>query len=157
MSVLQRSDRAPRFVGFFNALVRRLLAFGLPLGPNALLTVRGRKSGRPRTTPVAVIEIDGGRWISSPYGDVNWVRNLRAEGQGVITVRGRTEEVRAVELSTEEAAVFFAETFGPYVRGLPAGRFILSLLGAREMVDDPQSAARRHPVFELHAAVPLRP
>jgi hypothetical protein len=38
---------------FFNPIARFLLAAGVPLGPNGLITIRGRKSGLPRTTPVA--------------------------------------------------------------------------------------------------------
>src|SRR5437660_171443 len=58
-----RKIHIPGIVGVFNPLARRLLRFGVPLGPNALLTVRGRKSGQPRTTPVALVEVEGGRWI----------------------------------------------------------------------------------------------
>ena len=46
-----------------------------------LLTVRGRKSGLPRTTPVNLIEYQGRRWLVAPYGEVAWVRNVRAAGE----------------------------------------------------------------------------
>ena len=72
---------APRYVTFFNPVAKRLLAAGVPLGPNGLLTVRGRKSDLPRTTPVAIIELSGRRWIWAPWGGSQWVRNLRAAGQ----------------------------------------------------------------------------
>jgi len=49
--------------------------------------VRGRTSGLPRTTPLAVIEVDGRRWVWSPWGEVHWVRNLRAAGRDVVTFR----------------------------------------------------------------------
>ena len=68
---------------------------------NGLITIRGRKSGQPRTTPVAIIDVDGRRWIWAPWGEVNWVRNLRAAGRATITVRRRDEEVRATELDQE--------------------------------------------------------
>lgn len=35
-------------------LMRLVLRRGLPAGPNALLTVRGRVTGRPYSTPVAI-------------------------------------------------------------------------------------------------------
>ncbi len=63
-----------------NALAAAFLRMGVPLGPMTLLTVRGRKSGEPRTTPVAITEQDGQRIIVGTFGDVNWVRNLRAAG-----------------------------------------------------------------------------
>src|SRR6476469_6863717 len=89
----------PRWVfSLFNPIVRFLLAAGVPLGFNGLITIRGRKSGLPRTTPVAIIEVSGRRWVWAPWGDVHWVRNLRAAGRATITVRRRKEEVRATEL-----------------------------------------------------------
>ncbi len=143
------SPRIPGFVGFFDPLARRLLHAGVPLGPNALLTVAGRKTGRPRTTPVALIEIGGRRWLCGTFGETNWVRNLRAAGRATLAVGGRQEEVTATELSRAEAAAFFVEVLDPYVRGLRIGRFLLGLLGARDILDDPQGAAARRPVFEL--------
>ena len=69
---------APWWVTFFNPVARRVLATGVPLGYNGLLTIRGRKSGLPRTTPLAIIEVGGRRWVWAPWGEVQWVRNLRA-------------------------------------------------------------------------------
>ena len=146
--------RIPSFVPIFNPIARRLLRFGPILGPNALLTVRGRKSGELRTTPVALVEVGGRRWIASPFGEVNWVRNLRAAGEGTLTVGRRTERLRAVQLDMGEAESFFTDVLGPYVRRTPGGRLILgSVLGARDILDDPHGAAGRHPVFELHPQI----
>src|SRR6476661_7670057 len=89
----------PRWVfSLFNPIAKFLLKAGVPLGFNGLITVRGRKSGLPRTTPVAIIEVSGRRWVWAPFGEVQWVRNLRAAGRATITVHRRQEEVRAVEL-----------------------------------------------------------
>jgi hypothetical protein len=80
----------PRWVfSLFNPIARFLLAAGVPLGPNGLITVRGRKSGLPRTTPVAIIAVAGRRWVWCPWGDTQWVRNLRAAGGATITARRR--------------------------------------------------------------------
>ena len=142
--------RVPGIVGLFNPLARRLLHAGVPLGPNALLTVRGRKSGQPRATPVALVEVKGRRWIIGTFGEVNWVRNLRAAGEATLKVGGGDEEVAADELTAEEATEFFSDVLGPYVRGVPLGRWMLrSILGAGDILADPVGAARRHPVFEL--------
>lgn len=142
---------APFFVPLFNPIARGLLAVGVPLGPNALLTVRGRKTGQPRTTPVALVEVNGRRWVSSPFGDVNWTRNLRSAGEAILTQGRRRQAVKAVELTTEQAASFFKDVLGPYVRRLPLGTWLIgSVLGAGDMLKDPAGAARRHPVFELH-------
>ena len=94
----------PRWVfSLFNPIARTLLAIGVPLGLNGLITIRGRKSGLPRTTPVAIIAVAGRRWVWAPWGDVQWVRNLRAAGRATITVRRRQEEVRATELDPAAA------------------------------------------------------
>ena len=145
--------RVPSFVGVFNPIAQKLLGIGVPLGPNALITVRGRTSGLPRSTPVALVEIQGRRWVIGTFGDVNWVRNLRAARAATITVGKRREAVTAIELSPREGADFFAQVLGPYVRRMRLGRFLIgSVLGAGEILDDPELAASRRPVFELHGA-----
>src|SRR5207237_3165042 len=75
------SARVPALVGLFNPLARRILKVGPLLGPNALITVSGRKSGLPRTTPVALVEMDGKRWVIGTFGETNWVRNLRGRAR----------------------------------------------------------------------------
>jgi deazaflavin-dependent oxidoreductase (nitroreductase family) len=145
--------RAPRFVGVFSPLAQRLLGAGVPLGPNALITIRGRKSGIERTTPVALVEIGGKRWVIGTFGETNWVRNLRTSGEAVVTVGRRREELRALELSQGEATEFFRDVLGPFVRRIPFGRLMLgSVLGAKDILEDPSVAAERRPVFELHPA-----
>jgi deazaflavin-dependent oxidoreductase (nitroreductase family) len=67
-----------------------------------ILTVDGRKSALARSTPVDVMVVDGRRWLVSPYGEVNWVKNARASGQvklsrGGVSSRWRAEEVRGLE------------------------------------------------------------
>lgn len=149
--------RAPFFVRVFNPIAHRLLGAGIPLGPNALLTVSGRKSGQPRTTGVALVEVEGRRWVVGTFGDVNWTRNLRAAGHATLTANRRSEQVRAVELSPAEGAAFFKEVIVPYVSRLPLGRWLIgSLLGARDILSDPEGAAQNHPVFELRAESSLR-
>ena len=146
--------RAPRFVGFFNPLARRLLGAGIPLGPNALITIRGRKSGIDRSNPVALVEIGGRRWVIGTFGETNWVRNLRAAGEAAVIVGRRREEVRADELSPSEATAFFRDVLAPYVRRIPFGRVMLgSVLGAKDILEDPRAAAERRPVFQPHGLV----
>src|SRR2546425_1730134 len=64
-------DRAPFIVPLLNPIVRRLMGVGVPLGPNALLSVRGRKTGQLRTTPIAVVDIGGGLRGERPRGGGN--------------------------------------------------------------------------------------
>jgi deazaflavin-dependent oxidoreductase (nitroreductase family) len=146
-------SRRPAAVRFFDPIATRLLGAGVPLGPNALITTRGRKSGLPRTTPVALVELDGQRWIQSPFGEVNWVRNLRESGEATLAVGKRQESVSATELGTDEKTTFYADRLAPYFRRIPAPiRWAMgSMIGMQEILEDPKRAAREHPVFELHA------
>jgi deazaflavin-dependent oxidoreductase (nitroreductase family) len=148
--------QAPAFVRASNPLTRRLLRLGLPMGPNVLLTVRGRTSGVPRSAPVAIAEFEGRRWIIAAYGDVQWVRNLRAAGEGEVSRGNRVEHVHATELSPEAAATFYRETLPAYIRRLPwfgrrFARLLFSVAGP-EVLDDPVAAAAKHPVFEVVSA-----
>src|SRR5437899_10099379 len=113
--------RAPSFVSLFNPIGRRLAGAGL-MGPNALLTVRGRKSGLSRTTPVAFVEVDGRRWIIATFGDVNWARNLRAAGEASITIKRRAEPVRATEPYPGGGTRFSPAALTPLVQRVACGR-----------------------------------
>jgi deazaflavin-dependent oxidoreductase (nitroreductase family) len=146
------ASHVPAYVGFFNPIARRVLKAGAVLGPNALITVRGRKSGEPRTTPVALVVIDGRRWVIGTFGDTNWVRNLRAAGEATVSVGRKREDVTAKELVGEERVGFFRDVLTPYVKRLRIGTLLLSALGARDILDDPAAAAEKRPVFELRAA-----
>jgi deazaflavin-dependent oxidoreductase (nitroreductase family) len=149
---IESKRRVPKFVGVFNPLARRLLGAGMPMGPNALITITGRKSGIARTTPVSVVEIDGRRWVIGTFGETNWVLNLRAAGEATITVGKRREPVKAIELSRSDGEAFFRDVLGPYVRRLPIGKWLLALLGAGDILEDPIGSAERRPVFEVRAA-----
>jgi deazaflavin-dependent oxidoreductase (nitroreductase family) len=122
------------------------------MGPNALITTTGRKSGLPRTTPVAVVEIDGRRWVVGTFGEVNWVRNLRAAGRATISVGRRHDEVSASELTGDARVAFFRDVLAPYARRIRVGPALLSILGAGDILKDPAAAAAKRPVFELRAA-----
>src|SRR3954452_13477066 len=87
-----------------NVLMRQLLRLGLAPRTTMLLTVPGRRSGTPRSTPVTLVEMDAQRWLVAPYGPVGWVRNARAAGQVELSSGRHSETVRVEELAPEEAA-----------------------------------------------------
>lgn len=151
----QQTDTAPAFVRAPNALVRRLLRLGFPMGPNTLLTVRGRRSGQPRTVPVAVTEVDGRRFVIGAYGDVQWVRNLRAAGGGEIVLDGRETTITARQLDPAAAEWFYRDVVGPYLRRQPRilQAMVRAVFGyvAPDILTDPALAAQKRPVFELFA------
>ena len=139
---------APWWVTIFTPVTRSLLGTRIPMGFNGLITIRGRKSGLPRTTPIAIIQVSGRRWVWSPWGDVNWVRNLRAAGAAQITFRGRKEEVQATELDPTQRVAFFRDTLGPVARTIPFGRAFIRYVDGTDL-DKPEEAAVGRPVFEL--------
>lgn len=68
-----------------------------------VLTVTGRKSGRPRSTPITPFEVDGKRYVVGGFPGADWVRNAQANPDAVL-VRGRVREpVRMVELTAEQS------------------------------------------------------
>jgi deazaflavin-dependent oxidoreductase (nitroreductase family) len=148
--------RAPRFVLVSNSLTSRLLRAGLPMGPNTLITVRGRSSGLPRSAPVAIMRVKGRRFVIGAYGDVQWVRNLRAAGEGTIREHGHDVAVTARELDQAEAVEFFGKTLPGYIARFPwVGRKFADVLFGfvgPQVLDDPHKAAQTRPVFELTTA-----
>ena len=135
-------------------MVRRLLAIGVPMGPNVLMTVRGRKSGKAFTFPVATSRRVGASTSSRRSARSSWVQNLRASGEAVIR-RGRTNRrMTAVELAPEVAAPLLEAGMQP-VLGVPVfGSMIAGWYG----LDRSSTAGRlsrrrpRHPGFELTEA-----
>lgn len=107
---MAKKYQAPVFARFGNVITTFLLRSGFKLVgmgsyPMYLFTVRGRKSGKPRTISIAIIERDGKRYLGSPFGIVAWVRNLRTAGEGILTRARRSETVKAIELPPREAAL----------------------------------------------------
>ena len=145
----EKPSGAPWWVTIFTPLATFLMRAGVPLGPNGLVTIRGRKSGIPRTNPVAVIEFNGRRWIWAPWGEVNWVRNLRAAGEASISKHRRTDEVRATELTPDQRIGFFRNDLGGLARRFPFGVWFIRTVDSVDL-NDPEGAAKGRPVFELH-------
>ncbi len=92
------------FMSLGNIFTTGMMSAGLKIGLMALLTVPGRKSGQPRTTPIAVVEQNGQRYLIAAFGIVQWVRNLRAAEAATLTRGRRAEAIRVVELAPTEAA-----------------------------------------------------
>jgi F420H(2)-dependent quinone reductase len=54
-----------------------LLTRGIGPAPQHLLSIRGRRTGKLRVTPVAVIAYRGGRNIVAGYASSDWAHNAR--------------------------------------------------------------------------------
>jgi deazaflavin-dependent oxidoreductase (nitroreductase family) len=127
-----------------NLLVRPLARLGLTGPRTHLLTVPGRTTGKPWSTPVSIVRAGGERWLVAPYGDRNWVKNARAAGR-VELRRGRRREYLAVEeLDPADAVPVLREYYrqGRVTRPF----FDVSLSSSDEAW---RTEAPRHPVFRL--------
>ena len=83
----------------FNKVVAGLTNLGISLMGSRVLSVRGRKSGEWRSNPVNLLTVDGQRYLVAPRGHVQWVRNLRASGDGTLRVGRKVEPFRAEEVA----------------------------------------------------------
>jgi deazaflavin-dependent oxidoreductase (nitroreductase family) len=148
----------PSIVHRLNPLVLRLLRLGVPMGPNVLLTVRGRKTGNPRTFPVAILETGGRQFVFSPFGEVSWVHNLRAAGVATVRRGRRTWAVTAVELDPDEAGPILQGGMAPVLKAPVFGPMIAGWYGIDRdsTAADYSASAHRHPAFELRDAAPSR-
>jgi deazaflavin-dependent oxidoreductase (nitroreductase family) len=112
------------------------------------LSVRGRISGRWHTTPVAVLDHDGSRYLVSYRGASDWARNLQSSPTGRLTQRGRTEEITVAEVPVAERADLL-EAYRARYAGLP------TVGGVLRALPDPAD----HPIFQItgsHIADPSR-
>jgi len=127
-----------------NGLVRMLLRLGLGPARTYLLTVKGRRSGAPRSTPVTLVEEGGRRWLVSPYGEVAWVRNLRATGRATLSRCGHTVEIAVREVGADEAA----PVLKMYVTRVPITRPYFDVRPDSDLAAF-RAEAPRHPVFAI--------
>lgn len=76
--------------------------------PVVLLTTTGRKSGRPRTTPLIYLEDGDNLVIVGSFGGNDqhpaWYLNLRANPEAEVQIGGKRTRVRAETASDEERA-----------------------------------------------------
>ena len=114
-----------------NPLVSRMHPRGVET-----LTVTGRRTGRPRRVPVLPVQVGTQRYLVAPYGESDWVHNLRACREGELDGPRGHEHFLARELPADQRA----EIIDAYRR--QAGRTVNRLFRS---MPEPGS----HPVFAL--------
>jgi deazaflavin-dependent oxidoreductase (nitroreductase family) len=119
------------------ALLRR----GLTIGSQHLLTVPGRRTGAPRSTPVSIAEVGGTRYIVAAFPDAAWVKNVRAARSATLSRGGRIETVLLEELPADARAPIL-RAFFQQVRGG------IRYFGARTP-DQIAADGARYPVFRV--------
>jgi deazaflavin-dependent oxidoreductase (nitroreductase family) len=132
----------------FNRLVAGLTRLGIGVAGSRVLEVRGRKSGEWRRTPVNLLTFEGRRYLVAPRGNTQWARNMRASGEGRLTVGRRVEHFTATELPDDEKA--------PLLRAyLEKWKWEAGAFFGGVGPDSPDAELRRiapdHPVFRISA------
>lgn len=84
---------------YFNRLMGLLTKLGVSVMGSRVLAVKGRSSGRWRTTPVNLLTVDGKRYLVAPRGQAQWVRNIRVAGGGELRLGRKVEPFTVTELA----------------------------------------------------------
>lgn len=95
--------RASPFVNRITSLMARM-----GVGRTEVLTTTGRKSGKSREVPVSPIVHEGVEYVVSPYGEVAWVGNVRANPEATLRLGSKERRVRLNEVDGEAAAPIVA-------------------------------------------------
>ena len=132
----------------FNASVGRLTGMGISVYGSRVLAVRGRKSGEWRTTPVNPLTIDGQRYLISPRGNTQWVRNMRVAGGGELRIGRRVEKFTATELPVEERPAVLRAYLKKWK--FEVGMFFQGV-GPDATEDKMLAIAPDHPVFRIRS------
>jgi len=135
----------------FNRGVAAFTRLGISIAGSRVLEVPGRKSGEPRRTPVNLLAFDGNRYLVAPRGHTQWVRNLRAAGQGNLLLGRRSEPFRAIEVANVEKEPILRE----YLRRWKweVGQFFGGV-GADSPAEELARIAPDHPVFRIESQPP---
>jgi deazaflavin-dependent oxidoreductase (nitroreductase family) len=147
----QRAHSYRRMVNQINKVITSLQRIGIAFGQMQLLTVTGRRSGQPRTFPIAVLPLAGGRYIVQAFPNAAWVANARAADTVTLTRGRRSSTVRLVEVSVEERRPLLREV----VETQPASaaqRYVTTGLAAAPTPDGVAAAAERIAVFRIERA-----
>jgi deazaflavin-dependent oxidoreductase (nitroreductase family) len=136
-----------------NVFTKSLLALGVSFNGSTLITVPGRKTGQPRSTPITMVEYDGQRYVQSPFGSVNWVKNLRAARKATLSWGRRHETVTATELSPEQAAPVIKSLLGYAPKMIRDYFDVTSESSLEDIIHD----APNHAVFAVHPVSANKP
>jgi deazaflavin-dependent oxidoreductase (nitroreductase family) len=129
-----------------NPTVALLTRLGIGVAGSRVLEVRGRKSGKWRSTPVNLLTVDGAEYLVSPRGQSQWVRNIRLTGAGRLRSGQRLRDIQVAELADELKPPIlraylrrWSWEVGPFFAGVSASSSEADLL----------RIAPEHPVFRV--------
>jgi deazaflavin-dependent oxidoreductase (nitroreductase family) len=130
----------------FNPIVAFLTSLGVSVLGSRVLAVKGRTSGEWRTTPVNLLELEGSRYLVSPRGESQWVRNLRVAGGGELRVGRKVERFRAEELGDDDKVAVLRAYLKRWK--FEVGAFFDGV-GPDATDDELRAIAPRHPAFAV--------
>lgn len=140
-----RGGRPGRWARIENRLSALVFAAGVMPERAATLDLRGRKSGRLISFPIAIADHEGERYLVAMLGErTNWVLNARAGDGRAVLRHGRREEIRLIEEPADRRAAILQ-------------RFLQVAPGARPHFPIDRNAASteferiadRYPVFRI--------
>ena len=125
----------------------------LGIAPNYLVTleVTGQRSGRVISFPLAMVLLDGERYLVSMLGkEAAWVQNVRAAGGQATLRHGRTEHVQLEELAVEKRP----RVLKAYLHLAPGARPHIPI-DKNAPLEEFQAIAEQFPVFHLASSRPM--
>jgi deazaflavin-dependent oxidoreductase (nitroreductase family) len=102
MTEVEAFQRPSRIETFFNRLLGKLVALGMGPEYMRVLDVRGRKSGRPFSTPVNLLALNGVQYLVAPPRNTHWVRNARVAGRVRLRRGRRSFNYRVEEIPRQD-------------------------------------------------------
>ena len=128
-----------------NRFMSWLASRGLMPSDTITLEVKGRRSSMVRSNVVTGVKQDGERYLVSPRGESEWVRNVRAaDGEAVLRHGGR-QKVLLEEMATEERA--------PIIKAYLAKTKMATRqhfgVDPKAEIGEFEPIAARHPVFRI--------
>lgn len=139
--------RPPRYLKPMNRVVKGLQKLGVRTGPAMVLTVPGRKSGKPRSTPMTPFEFQGDLYTVAGFPRADWALNARAAGAGTLSRGRKSRPVKIIELSTDEARLVLRAFPTEVPIGVGFGK--RTGLVSEGTPDEFEALAGRIPVFRL--------
>jgi deazaflavin-dependent oxidoreductase (nitroreductase family) len=130
----------------FNRAVNGLTKLGISVLGSRELRVRGRKTGEWRAVPVNLLTHEGTQYLVAPRGHTQWVRNLRASGEGELRVGRRVQSFQATELADDDKV----DVLRAYLKRwkVEVGVFFGGV-DANASTEELRRIAPDHPVFRL--------
>ncbi|GAA4544678.1 nitroreductase family deazaflavin-dependent oxidoreductase [Mycobacterium paraffinicum] len=137
----------PRWLKPMNKFMIAMQKLGVPTGPPMVLTVPGRKSGKPRSTPMTPFRLDGQLFAVAGFPGADWARNARAAGAGTLRKGRKVRRIRITELNAEQARPVLRE----YPNEVPVGVGFLKRSGLvrHGHPEEVEALAGRIAVFRL--------